>query len=128
MIRSVLAGEECWNLADVRDLSSSLNLGHAVDIGEHREAEVVAHSAKHTESLVDAGSAIGGRRGPIGFVVRRFENVGNVKASCECADCFSHLEGVGFTFDDTGPGDQEELPRAEIYVCDLKGFDRGRHR
>ncbi len=65
-------------------------------------------AARDAEAFGDAGAAVGGERGAIGFVVRGFENVGDAEVGGDGGEFAGHVGGVLLAFDDAGAGDEEE--------------------
>jgi hypothetical protein len=71
-----LTAQERRDLQDVADFAGGGGLCALVDIGQHRQLELVPHRREHGESDVEARAAIAVDRGPVGLVEARLEHEG----------------------------------------------------
>src|SRR5208282_1223428 len=116
-----LAAEEGGDLQDIDDLSCGGGLGAIVNIGEDGEVEGVADFGEDAEAFGEAGAAVAGERGAVGFVVAGLEDEGDAEIPADGRDGGGHEKRVLFALNDAGTGDEKELGATDGDMLDGKG-------
>src|SRR5258708_21049957 len=115
-----LAAEEGRNLQHVHHLGDGSHVGHLMNIGEHRDVYFVFHLLQNAQAFLHPLPAIAPDRGSVRLVIRRFENEREIKRTHHALDDLRHAQDVLFTFNHTGPGNEEQIAGADANVIDLK--------
>src|SRR5215471_1221322 len=97
------------------------NVSSFVNVRQNRNFDRIGDLAEDAGAFLQSRAAEALDRSSIGLVVGSLKDVGQVLAARDLGDCFGHLEGVLFTLDYAGSGDEDELARADGNVADLEG-------
>ena len=79
-------------------------------VSQHRHVHFVFHFLQDAKSFGEAGSAKTADGSAIRFVVRGFEDEGNVQGTSHALDDFRHEERVFLTLNHTRTGDEKQVP------------------
>ncbi|MCU1319755.1 MAG: hypothetical protein JWP98_1273 [Edaphobacter sp.] len=115
-----LAAEEGGDLEDVDGFGYGGAVFGGVDVGEDWKTVVLSDGAEDASAFDEAGAAEALDGGAVGLVVAGLEDVGDAEVGGDALDGVGHGAGVLLGFDDTGPGDEEELAAAYRDAADVE--------
>src|SRR5580698_3006939 len=116
-----LPAKEGGNLENVNGFGDARNVNGLVNISQDGHFGDFSNLPQNAQTLFNSRAAEAANRGAIGFVVGGLEDVRQLLLARDSRDGLGHLEGVRFTFDDTGAGDEKKTS-ADGNFTDVERF------
>ena len=124
-----LTAEESGNLQEVQNLRRRPHLPGFMHVGRDGDTQLAADSPQDLQAAVESRAPKGANGSPVGLVVGRLEDEGDVQSGRDLPETGGHSQGVIFTFDDARTGDEEEaLPGSEPPFAEVHPSPHGDSR
>ena len=117
-----LAAEEGRRLQDIDHRRHRRNLVDAMDVGQHRHADLALYLGEDAQSFIHAQAADRFAGTAVGLVVGCLENVADAESTADFLHLRRDIDAQLFRFGRTGAGDQEkrlvktDLESAELHL------------
>jgi hypothetical protein len=92
-----------------------------MNVSKDGDVYFILHFFQDAQSFFEARAAKTSHGGAVGFVVRRFEDEGNVQGASDAFNDLRHEEGMLFAFDDAWPRNEKKMTGADSDAFDLEG-------
>ena len=109
-----LTAEERGNLQEVQNLRRRAHVPGFMHVGRDRDTQLAADSCQDLQAAFKSRAPKGANGSPVGLVVGRLEDEGDVESGSDLPETGGHPQGVFFAFDDAWTGNEKEgLPGSE---------------
>ena len=122
-----LPAQKRGNLQHVDDFRDSCNVRDLVNVGQHRNLNLIFYFLQNPQTFLQSGPAKTANRCAIGLVVAGLEDEGESERLRHALNDFGHANGVLFAFDHAWAGNEKETARPDTDIADLKGSGQQSH-
>jgi hypothetical protein len=116
-----LAAEQGRDLQQIEDGGGGLRLRRFMDIRGHGNAQPSPYAPENRKAFLETGTAIRMKRGSIGFIERRLEDVRKTELSAKFGHLTADFEAVVLALYDARTGDHEQGRRPAFRPQKVEG-------